>query len=166
MSRFSMVLAAAVATAMIVIAISTLDAVGAGKPKAAVDLTQRLAACIRDRGVAVPALGSTAIDEWLSTHDVPEAIGRACKMKVAGGPDEVRAADAHGVETLLTCLRAQGFDPPSDPMGLKRWIGEHGQAAALKECGVAPAPSCGEKKPEAAGGEPKAAGSEGLAEDQ
>ena len=34
MSRFSMVLAASVATAMLVIAIATLDAVGAGKPTA------------------------------------------------------------------------------------------------------------------------------------
>ena len=56
MSRFSMVLAASVATAMLVIAIATLDAVGAGKPTADSVLQQRFADCMRSHDVAVPAL--------------------------------------------------------------------------------------------------------------
>src|ERR671930_250103 len=132
MRRFSMVLAAAVVTGMIVIAISTLDAVGAGKsPAVESDLPARLAACMRDHGVAVPQLSSPALDRWLRTHEPPDEIARGCKMAVAGGADgaasrdELRGAATADAQKLIACLRAHGFDPPSDPMGLKRWIVTH-----------------------------------------
>jgi len=152
MSRFTMVLAAAVATAMLVIAVSTLDAVGADPPKkVADDLTGQLASCLRDRGVAVPALTGDALDRWLQTHRIPEAEGRACKMAVAPPETEVREAPSADVTKLSECLRAQGFDAPTDPLALKQWIGGQRSPAALraiKRCGVdaAPAP-CGAAKP-------------------
>jgi hypothetical protein len=159
MSRFTMVLAAAVATAMLVIAVSTLDAVGADPPsKASVDLAGKLADCLRGRGVAVPALTGVALDRWLQTHGmrIPEADGRACKTAIAPREETIRAAPSVSVKQLTECLRAQGFDVPSDPMALKQWIGEQRSPMALralKRCDVslapgpdqAPAP-CGEPK--------------------
>jgi hypothetical protein len=160
MSRLTMVLAAAVATGMLVIAVSTLDAVGADPPAKAAkaakadnvsnELTRKLADCLRSRGVAVPALSGTALDRWLRTHPVPDADGLACKQAIVP-PDEVRAAPTADTEKLSECLRAQGFHAPTDPLALKQWIGEQRSTAALraiKKCGVdtAPAP-CGAAKP-------------------
>jgi hypothetical protein len=155
-----MVLAAAIATGMLVVAVSALDAVGADPPskaskaskatKASNDLTGRLADCLRSRGLAVPALSGTALDRWLQTHPVPDTDGLACKKAIAP-PDEVRPAPTADAEKLSQCLRAEGFDAPSDPLALKQWIGTQRSPAALraiKECGVsAPAP-CGGAKPE------------------
>jgi len=147
MSRFTMVLAAAVATAMLVIAVSALDAVGAGSPaKAPDELTGKLADCLRDRGVAVPALTGDALDRWLQTHRIPDAEGRACKMAVA--PPETREAPSVGVKQLSECLRAQGFDVPTDPVALKQWIGRHSRAGsldAIKKCGVGMKPEADPK---------------------
>jgi hypothetical protein len=150
MGRFTMVLAAAVATAMLVIAVSTLDAVGADPPKkAATDLTGQFANCLRDRGVAVPGLSGPALDRWLRTHRLPDADARTCKLAVA--PPEMREAPSTGVKQLSECLRAQGFNAPTDPLALKQWIGEQRGSSvrsAIRKCGVDtdPAP-CGGGKP-------------------
>jgi hypothetical protein len=150
MSRFTMVLAAAIATGMLVIAVSALDAVGADPPAkaAANDITGQLADCLRARDVAVPALSGSALDRWLQTHRLPDAAVRACKMALAPG-SEVREAPSAGVKKLSQCLRAHGFDVPSDPVALKRWIGEqHSSAAvsALNECDVGVPAPCGAPK--------------------
>jgi hypothetical protein len=110
MRRFTMVLTAAVATAMLVIAVSALDAVGADPPG-------------------------------------------ACKMAVA--PPEMREAPSAGVKHLRECLRAQGFDVPTDPVALKQWIeSQRGTAAqnAIAKCGVGIKP---EPAPKPCGAAPK-----------
>jgi hypothetical protein len=156
MSRLTMVLAAAVATAMLVVAVSALEAVGADTPakvKAPDDLTGKLADCLRDRGVAVPALTGDALDHWLQTHRIPDADGRECKTAVAPPEAEVRKAPSMGVKQLSDCLRAQGFDVPTDPVALKQWIGRHSLSAsnAIEKCGVVmkpePAPCGAASKP-------------------
>lgn len=160
MSRFSMVLAASVATAMLVIAIATLDAVGAGKPTADSVLQQRFADCMRSHDVAVPALSGEALDRWFDTHPAAGETVRACKMAVAPGPDvarkvapdpgETRKADTLHAEKLAACLQARGLDAPSDPYALKRWVSQQHTAAAtsaLQACGLAQEPACGDKKP-------------------
>lgn len=149
MSRFTMVLAAAVATAMLVTAATALDAVGADPPSEASaegDLTVRLADCLRDRGVAVPALDGAALDRWLQTHQPPDADGRACKMAVAPHGTEVREAPSKSVEELSNCLRAHGLDVPTDPVALKEWIGHQRSRTALsamRECGLVIKPDPG-----------------------
>jgi hypothetical protein len=153
MSRFTMVLAAAVATAMLVVAVSALDAVGADSPKAKApdDLTGKLADCLRDRGIAVPALTGDELDHWLQTHRIPDADGRACKQAVAPAEAQVREAPSQGVKQLSDCLRAQGFDVPTDPIALKEWIGHQSSRAALgalKHCGLVMKPdTAADKKP-------------------
>ena len=147
-----MVLAAAIATGMLAIAVSTLDAVGANDPPAAkastdTDLTGKLADCLRSRGVAVPALSGVELDRWLKTHYVPDADALACKKAVA--PPAAPLADTR---ELSQCLRARGFAAPTDPAALKQWIGEQHSPAMLrtiKGCGVdTPAPvPCNSGKP-------------------
>jgi hypothetical protein len=149
MSRFTTALATAVATAVVVIGVSALDAVGADpRAKSPDDLTVKLADCLRDRGAAIPALSGTALDNWLRTHRLQDADVRACKAAVAPRGTEVREAPSEGVEALSGCLRAQGFDVPTDPMLLKQWIGnQHSRAAlgALKTCGLVMKPAPDEK---------------------
>jgi hypothetical protein len=165
MSRLTMVLAASVATAMLVVAVSALDAIGADPPaKAPDDLTARLADCLRDRGIPVPAVSGDELDHWLQTHRIPDATGRACKEAVAPrGAAEVREAPSQGAKQLSECLTAKGLDVPTDPIALKQWIGHQSSRSALdalKACGlvlkpdpnVKPAP-CGAapaKQPDAA----------------
>jgi hypothetical protein len=149
MSRFTMVLAAAVATAMLVIGVSALDAVGADPPaaKAPDDLSGKLADCLRDRGVPVPAVTGAALDTWLQTHRIPDAAGRACKEAIA--PPEAREASSEDAKHLHDCLTAQGLDVPTDPIALKQWIGHQTSRAALgalKHCGLAMKPDP-EQKP-------------------
>ena len=155
MSRFTMVLAAAVATAMLVIGVSALDAVGADPPAKASDneLTARLADCLRDRGAAIPALSGAELDNWLRTHRLPDADIRACKMAVA--PPEAAEPSA-GVKQLHDCLTAQGYDVPTDPVALKQWIGTQSTRAALgalKQCGLVMKPDP-EEKPRPCGAAP------------
>ena len=94
MNRFSMVLAASVATAMLVIAIATLDAVGAGKPTADNVLQQRFADCMRSHHVAIPELSGEALDRWFDSHGAAEETVRTCKMAVAPGPGVAKVPDA------------------------------------------------------------------------
>ena len=149
MRRLSMVTAAAVASALLVVAVAALDAVGAdgvsAQPKD--DLVVRVAQCLRDRGVAVPALSGETLMRWLDTHRPPEAIARACKEAVAPpGPKlTVVRKPADDVKKLTACLRAHGLDAPSAPDELKRWMLAHEDEAVLKDCGMGPPPSCGDK---------------------
>jgi hypothetical protein len=161
MSRFTMVLAATVATAMLVVAATALDAVGADPPakaSAADNLTSKLADCLRDRGVAVPALEGAALDRWLQTHRLPDADARACKTALGPRGTEVREAPSEGVKELSTCLRARGFDVPTDPMAIKQWLGHQRSRRALgamKTCGLVMKPDPGlEQKPAPCGAGP------------
>jgi hypothetical protein len=137
---------------MLVIAVSALDAVGADPPaKAADDLTAKLADCLRDRGLAVPAVTGAELDRWLRTHRIPDTTGRACKEAIAPPEATVRDEPSAGVKQLRECLTAQGFDVPTDPIALKEWIGHQtGREAlgALKQCGLVLKPDVGpDKKP-------------------
>jgi hypothetical protein len=145
MRQVRMTLAAAVATAMVVVAVAALDAVGADKVFAGSDPTMAIADCLRDHGVAVPNLTGDELARWLETHELPEATARACKQAIAP-----QLAKQPGEQELVACLRAHGLTPPTDPTALKRWIGEQGGTAAiraLKQCGLGPQPSgtCGDK---------------------
>jgi hypothetical protein len=140
-----MSLATAVATGLVVVAVAALDAVGADKTIAKDSEITQLVACLRDRGVDVPNVSGAALDRWFARSDVPEADARACKSAIAGSmrPSDERAAKADGVEKIVACLRAKGFDPPTDPIALKQWMGE--RPDALKACARGPAPDCGGK---------------------
>jgi hypothetical protein len=158
MGRFRMSLAAAVTTGLVIVAVAALDAVGADKTSACGDgdIVERVANCMRDRGVAIPALTGARLEQWLKSHRLPEATARACKMAIGGVT--TRRAPADGVEKILACLRAHDLNPPSAPDALKRWIlDQHDPAVteALQECGMAkepPSSDCGGEEPGKAGG--------------
>ena len=161
MSRFTMVLAATLTTALLVVAASALDAVGADPPaKASAEdnLTSQLADCLRDRGVAVPALAGAALDRWLQTHRLPDADARACKTALAPRRTEVREAPPASVKQLSTCLRAHRLDVPTDAAALKDWLGHQRSRTALvamKKCGLVMKPDPGvEHQPAPCGVEP------------
>ena len=124
MSRLSLVVAAALASAMIVVAVTALDAVGADAP------TPTIAQCLRDRGVL--------------PHKQPSlAVARTCKQAVAPPAD-----NSTDVNQLTACLRTHGAQPPSAAGDLKRWILQHQSdpavASALKQCGMGPPAGCGD----------------------
>jgi hypothetical protein len=159
MGRFPMVVSAAVASAMIVVAVAALDAVGADKTNAQGKTDDRLvaafAACVRDRGVEVPALTGVALERWVKTHRLPMATARACKTALAGQPPVSSDAAKADAAKIAACLRSHGLHPPTDAVELKLWISEQRSPeveAALKDCGMGPAPRCGDKDDKPAGG--------------
>ena len=137
MRGFRMAVTAAVASAMVVAAVAALDAVGADDTGDA--LNAAFASCLRDHGVQVPPLTGTELASWLKTHAVPGDAARACKSSIGGAPPTSDRAARADAAKIAACLRDHGFDPPTDPLALKRWIGEQSGAAfrdALDECGI------------------------------
>ena len=123
MTRLAMVV---VASALIVVAVTALDAVGADSRTAKPKTT--IAQCLRDHDVAVP-------------QQAPLAVARACKQAAGGSA----AGDTADATKLVACLRAHGAQSPSAPEALKPWILQHQSDPALKACGVGVSPGCGDK---------------------
>jgi hypothetical protein len=141
MSRFTMALAAAAASACVATGVGALNAVGDERPAGratAADLA-KFADCLRAEGVDVPSDVGTRLREWMRAHqaEIGDAV-RACKPEVA---------PAVAPEKLLECLRARGLNPPTAPDELKLWIARTPEARACVE-GPKVAPDCGEPKEE------------------
>lgn len=97
MRRVPMFLAAAVSSALIALAVLTLDSVGAQgsePPAASTDLATRFTTCMRDRGIDMPVLDTRGLDRWVKTHRLPDADARACKTALADVADKAAGADA------------------------------------------------------------------------
>ena len=112
MRRVPMIIAASVTTAIIVLGVNALAPVGAQEkpgPPAGSDLVDRFADCMRDRGVAIPALQGAELDRWLDKARLPIADARACKTALAGVAERQEAtADARklkvaAAEKLAAC---------------------------------------------------------------
>jgi hypothetical protein len=154
MRGFRMSLAAAVTSALVVVGVVALDAVGADKTNASGKgedpLVGQFAACLRDHGVQVPALQRGELAHWLKTQDVPLAAARACKTALAPEPPVSDDADRADAAKIAACMRSHGLNPPTDPAELKRWIGSQRGAefeAAMEDCGLGgPPPGCGGEK--------------------
>jgi hypothetical protein len=150
MRGFQMAVMGAVASAMVVVAVVALDAMGAASTDASGTggdpLVAEFVSCLRDHGVAVPSLTGGELGLWLKTHELPDDAARACKTAMADNPPVTERSAKADAAKITACVRDQGFDPPTDPVALKRWIGEQRGPAiedALKECGVGPAPKAG-----------------------
>jgi hypothetical protein len=139
MSRFTMALVAAAASAFIATGVAALNAVGDERPEGratAADLA-KLADCLRAEGVDVPNEAGTRLRQWMEAHEAE--IGdevRACKPEVA---------PAVVPEKLLECLRARGLNPPTAPDALKLWIARTPEARACVEP-AKETPPCGEPR--------------------
>ena len=122
MRRVPMVIAAGVTTAIIVLGVNALAPAGAEENpgrQAGSALVDRFADCMRDRGVAIPALRGAALDRWLDTAHLPIAEARACKTALADVADQakndaeklttadVRKLKAAAAEKLAACGEAK-----------------------------------------------------------
>jgi hypothetical protein len=120
MNRFSLALAAAAISAIAATGVMALQAVGDDQGPSTQADREKLAKCLRT-----------------------ERDDRKCEVDPQ--PKQVKLDD------LLACLRAHGLQPPTEPAQLKMWILRTPGAKACievpKDAG-APAPGCGEQKPE------------------
>jgi hypothetical protein len=120
MTRFSVTLAAAAASAVVATGVMALQAVGDDQAPSRADAEKR-AQCLR-----------TERDE------------KRCNPDPAAGKPGVAP------EELLACLRAHGLNPPTDPVELKPWIlRTPGARACIAEPPKEADSGCGEKKPDA-----------------
>jgi hypothetical protein len=105
MRRVSMLVAAGVTTAIIVLGLNALAPVGAQESgrQARSDLATKFADCLRDRGVAVPQLRGAALDRWFKSADLPIDTARACKTALAGVVEKVTSADARKLAACQAC---------------------------------------------------------------
>jgi hypothetical protein len=119
------VLAATAVAAAVAAALS----IPAGADRGAGDATTKLATCLHAHGVTDAPSGADALalKQWLATHADSAAV-RACNPESAA-PTE-----------LISCLRAQGLNPPDNLFQVKPWMarqaGTDTGKAALRACGV------------------------------
>jgi len=154
MSRLTIILTAAAASALAAAAIVALPALGDnGKPGD--DGVASYAACLRSHGLdRAPSDSPMALKQWLGAREQsdPAAVKRAIaacapadsKPKFA----ERRELSTADVAKLVACMRDNGLDAPSDPAALKRWFEQQkgsGDSAAfenaVRQCKMALAPA-------------------------
>jgi hypothetical protein len=129
MSKFSITLTAAAVSALVAAATVALPAIGddsgspAGPAKSGDELPA-FAACLRDHGLqGAPTVGEE-LKPWLARQETADpqatkAAIEACQAQLPQKPVERKPVD---VSKLATCLRAHGFDAPSDPAAFKAWF--------------------------------------------
>jgi hypothetical protein len=138
MSRLTITLTAAAASALVAAAVVALPAIGddssngQGGPAA-------LAACLRSHGLAGAPDDPIALKQWIGERSVqdPTAVKTAldaCQRFTTGGPEDKpkfekrRELSGPDVQKLVDCMRANGLDAPSDPVALKRWLQDEEQS--------------------------------------
>ena len=163
MSRLTITLTAAAASALVAAAIMALPAIGdSSNPDPS---PAALAACLRSHGLDGAPDDPIALKDWIgerSTQD-PDGVKRAmsaCQEYQTGGPDKPRfekrreLSDAD-VAKLVACIRDNGLDAPSDPVALKSWLAHEEQthpddvARVIPKCKMQldPRPPAKEAKP-------------------
>jgi hypothetical protein len=142
MSRLTITLTAAAASALVAAATVALPALGDDSGgKAGDDGVAALAACLRSHGLDGAPSAPEDLKPWIAQRQAqdPQAVKvamNACQEYQTGGPDkpsgpdkpkiaEKREPSAADVAKLVACLRDNGVDAPSDPLALKRWLGEN-----------------------------------------
>ena len=161
MSRFTMTLAVAAASAVAAIAAVSLPALGAGSktPRRQVEPApasfSTFVACLRSHGLADAPADPVALKPWLaakeaSDPDTVKAAWGACDDKQP--PRPAGGAEGPDVKDVIACVRSHGVDAPTDPGAFKRWLANSADSsavdAALRDCkmSLAPGPS-GQGKP-------------------
>jgi hypothetical protein len=133
MNRFTMTLTAAAASAVVAGAIVALPAIGDDSNKGPSNAAA-LAACLRSHGLDGAPDDPLALKPWIAQRQEQDPLAvkkamNACQQFQTGGPDkpkveEKRQLTEPDVQKLVACLRANGLDAPSDPVALKRWLGQ------------------------------------------
>jgi hypothetical protein len=133
MSRLTITLTAAAASALVAAATVALPALGDDPPNAPTNAAA-LAACLRSHGLAGAPDDALALKPWIAQRQAqdPDGVKRAmmaCEQFLTPAPDgpkskrdKPRELSGPDVQELLACMRANGLDPPRDPAALKRWL--------------------------------------------
>jgi hypothetical protein len=169
MSRLTITLTAAAASALAAAAIVALPAVGdSPNPSPAA-----LAACLRSHGLDGAPDDPVALKTWIGERASQDPLAvkgamNACQEYQTGGPDKPkfeqrRELSAADVAKLVTCMRDNGLDAPSDPVALKRWLQQeqmahpNGVARVMPKCKMQldPNPPPKDAKPGVCGDEAK-----------
>ena len=163
MSRLTIILTAAAASALATAAIVALPALG-DNGKSGDDSVASFAACLRSHGLdGAPSDSPMALKQWLGAREqsdpaaVKQAIGACAPPDTTPGNAERRELTDADVAKLAACMRDHGLDAPSDPAALKRWFDQRKQSGdsaafedAVRKCKMAVAPT-GVAKPVAPG---------------
>jgi hypothetical protein len=160
MSRLTITLTAAAASALVAAATVALPALGDDSNNGPSNVAA-LAACLRSHGLDGAPDDPAALKPWIAQRASQEPLAvkqamNACQQYQTGGPDkakveEKREATAAEVQKLVACLRDNGLDAPSDPAALKRWFGqkEAGDHSAtdriMLKCKMQLGPGAGDK---------------------
>jgi hypothetical protein len=162
MSRFTMTLAVAAASAVVAIAAVALPALGADSktPRRQAEPTppgfSAFVSCLRSHGLADAPADPAALKPWLgareaSDRDTVKAAMAACDDKVP--PKPVGGAEGPDVKDVIACVRGHGVDAPTEPDAFKRWLEDSADSSAvdavLRDCKMrlAPGPAEGPVKP-------------------
>jgi cytochrome c553 len=161
MSRLTITLTAAAASAMVAAATVALPAIGDDSGSSGSDGTSAFAACLRSHGLDGAPSTAEQLKPWLAAKEAsdPRAVKaamNACEQQLP----KPKRSERLDVQKLAACLRSHGLDAPSDPDALKAWFQrmEADDPDALKravpDCKMKLAPPGGEaKKPGACGEE-------------
>jgi hypothetical protein len=121
MSRLTITLTAAAASALVAAATVALPAIGddSGGPTA-------LAACLRSHGLEGAPSAPEDLKPWIARRQAedPQAVKAAMNACQAFQTPRKRELAGPDVQKLVACMRANGLDAPSDPAALKRWLAQ------------------------------------------
>jgi len=122
MSRLTITLTAAAASALVAAATVALPALGDDDPGG----PAALAACLRSHGLDGAPSAPEDLKPWIARREAqdPQAVKAAMNACQAFQTPRERELAGPDVQKLVACLRADGLDAPSDPLALKRWLGE------------------------------------------
>jgi hypothetical protein len=137
MSRLTITLTAAAASALVAAAVVALPAVGDDSNNGPAS-PAALAACLRSHGLDGAPDDAVALKTWIGERQAqdPDGVKRAmsaCEQYQTGGPDkpkfeERRELSDADVAKIVACIRDNGLDAPSDPVALKRWLQQEEQS--------------------------------------
>lgn len=169
MSRLTITLTAAAASALVAAAMVALPAIGdSPNPSPA-----GLAACLRSHGLGGAPDDPVALKTWIGERASQDPLAvkaamDACQQYQTGGPDkpkheERRELSTADVAKLVACMRDNGLDAPSDPVALKGWLAQEQQshpddvARVMPKCKMQldPSPPPKDAKPGGCGDEAK-----------
>jgi hypothetical protein len=152
MSRLTIILTAAAASALATAAILALPALG-DNGKSGEDSVASYATCLRSHGLdGAPSDSPMALKQWLGAKEQADPATVEKAIDACAPPDakpkfaERRELSTADVAKLVACMRDNGLDAPSDPAALKRWLQQHesadraGVEAVMRKCKMTLAP--------------------------
>jgi hypothetical protein len=138
MSRLTITLTAAAASALVAAATVALPALGddSGSPGPDKDAQfARFVDCLHAHGLPGAPTDPATLKPWLAAREsadpgsAKDALD-ACEPADTGKPkfDKPRELSAADVQKLVDCMHANGLDAPGDPAALKRWLAQEERA--------------------------------------